>query len=153
MKRLALTPADSVHFSQRVRKLRFFESMNMAILESILEGLLLFEYQRGDTVCRQGEPGDSFFVVQAGRLSVSARKGRFSWPKQVATLAAGDCFGEMALLRQAPRNATVACLAPSRIFVLPARHFQAVLEQNPEFAAQIQDLALTRQFELDHHYE
>jgi CRP-like cAMP-binding protein len=152
MKRLSVTPSDAVQFSRSVRKLRLFESMNMGLLEKILEGLLFFEYGRGEAVCLQGEAGDSFYVVQQGRLSVSLRKGKLSKPKPVATLEAGDCFGEMALLRQAPRNATVACLDPSRIFVLPARHFQTVLGQNPGFAAEIQELAATRQFELDHRY-
>jgi CRP-like cAMP-binding protein len=75
-----------------------------------------------------------------------------SLPKKMATLGPGDCFGEMALLNEAPRNATVACQSASRLFVLPASHFRAVLARNPEFAKEINDLASTRQFELDHKF-
>ena len=64
MKRLSLTPADTVQFSKIVRGLNFFGSMNMAMLERILEGLQLFECERGEKVCVQGEVGDTFFVVQ-----------------------------------------------------------------------------------------
>lgn len=149
MQRLPTTPADTVQFSRIVRRLDFFGAMNMAMLERILDGLQIVAYARGEKVCVQGEVGDTFFVVHQGRLSVSIKKGRLSLPRRVATLEPGDCFGEMALLRQAPRNATVECLAPSRIFVLPAQHFQAVLEQNPEFSGQIHELAATRQLQLD----
>lgn len=150
MKRLSITPAETVQFSKIVRGLNFFGSMNMAMLEKILDGIQLFECDRGEKVCVQGEVGDTFFVVQKGSLTVSVRKGRLSLPKQIATLGPGDCFGEMALLHQAPRNATVACHSASRLFVLPASHFRAVLAQNPEFAKEINDLANSRQFELDH---
>jgi CRP-like cAMP-binding protein len=149
MHRLPTTPADTVQFSRIVRRLKFFGALNMMMLERILDGLQIFEYAKGEKVCVQGATGDTFFVVHQGRLSVSFKKGSLSFSRRVATLEPGDCFGEMALLHQAPRNATVECLTPSRIFVLPARHFQAVLEKNPEFSDQIRELAAARQSELD----
>ncbi len=149
MKRLSLTAADTVQFSKIVRGLKFFGSMNMAMLERVLEGLQLCEGERGEKVCVQGEVGDTFFVVQKGGLTVSVRKGRLSWSRRIARLGPGDCFGEMALLNDAPRNATVACDSVSRLFVLAASHFRAVLDQNPEFSKEINELASARQFELD----
>lgn len=149
MKQLVVTTEDTVQFSRAARKLHFFGSMNMVLLERILEGIKVFEFDTGEKVCVQGAPGDCFFVVHKGKLSVSVKKGRFAWSKRVATLGPGDCFGEMALLRQAPRNATVACLAVSRVFALPAQHFKAVLEQNPEFSRDIRELTEARQIELD----
>jgi CRP-like cAMP-binding protein len=150
MQRLDLTPADTVRLSQALRRWKFFGSMDVALLEQVLAGVQLCGFAKGEEVCRQGEAGDAFFVVQQGALTVGRKRGRFSWPRRVATLGPGDCFGEMALLGQAPRNATVACAEASRIFVLPGRHFQAVLARNPEFAAGIRGLAEARQFELDH---
>lgn len=149
MKPLPVHPADTVRFSQIVRGLHFFGAMDMALLERVLEGLELREYGRGEKVCVQGEAGDFFFVVRDGRLAVTVRRGHLSLPKRIASLGPGDCFGEMALLAHAPRNATVACSVPSTVFVLPASHFQGVLERNPEFASQIRELAEARQAELD----
>jgi CRP-like cAMP-binding protein len=150
MRRLDLAAADTVQFTQMVRKFRFFGALRMEVLERVLGGLHLYAFDRGEKVCSEGQPGDSFFVVQRGRLSVTRRAGRILGSRKVAVLEPGDCFGEMALLDQTPRNATVACLEPSRVFVLPARHFQGVMEQNPEFAQEIRGLAELRQFELDH---
>jgi CRP-like cAMP-binding protein len=153
LKQLAVTPAESVEFSRIARNLHFFASMKMGMLERILEGIQVFEFKRGEKVCVQGEAGDFFFVVQKGSLDVSVRKGALSFAKKVATLERGDCFGEMALLHQAPRNATVTCATVSRIYALSALHFKAVLAQNPEFAKHINDLSAARQFELDHQYD
>jgi CRP-like cAMP-binding protein len=153
MKRLSLTAADTVQFSKIVRGLKFFGSMNMAMLERILDGLQLFACDRGEKLCVQGEAGDTFFVVQEGSLTVSVKKGKLSLSKKLATLGPGNCFGEMALLHDAPRNATVACNSVCRLFVLPAAHFRSVLEKNPEFAKEINDLASARQSELDHRFD
>lgn len=152
MKHSPVTSSDAVEFSQLARKLRFFASMKVGLMERILNGMNVFEFARGEKVCTQGEPGDFFFIVHKGELEVSVRKGTFSLGKKVATLGPGDCFGEMALLHEAPRNATVTCKTKSRVFALSAGHFQAVLAQNPDFSQSIQDLSATRQFELDHRY-
>jgi CRP-like cAMP-binding protein len=150
LKHLAITPAESAEFSRIARKLHFFAAMKMEMLERILEGLQVFEYGPGEKVCAQGGAGDFLFVVQQGTLAVSVRKKALSFARKVATLGPGDCFGEMALLNQAPRNATVTCQSPCRIFALSALYFQAVLGQNPEFSRVILDLSSGRQFELDH---
>ena len=152
MKRLVMNPSDTGQFSRIARGLNFFATMNLSMLEAVLQGLGLFAFERGEKVCVQGGAGDSFFVIQEGTLSVSSKNGVLSFSKRVAVLEEGDCFGEMALLRQTPRNATVARTTPSRIFVLPAQHFQTVVEQNPVFAAELRSLATLRQLELNHRY-
>lgn len=149
MKLLPLLPVDTVQFSQSVRGLHFFGAMDMVLLERVLEGLELRQYAGGDRICVQGEEGDFFFVVRTGKLTVTTRRGGLSLARRVATLGPGDCFGEMALLHRAPRNATVSCATSSTVFVLPAAHFQGVLQRNPEFAKEIRDLAAARQAELD----
>lgn len=145
MKPLPVTADDTIAFSRIVRGLRFFGSMDMVLLERILEGLQLAAYGRGEKVCVQGEAGHFFFVVRSGTLTVSRRRGGLSLPHRVAELGPGDCFGEMALLDEAPRNATVSCRTDCVVYVLPAVHFRSVLARNPEFAAQIRALAAARQ--------
>ncbi len=66
----------------------------------------------GKVLCKEGETGREFFVIIDGTVEVEA-KG-----KHVATLGAGDFVGEIALLEQVPRMATVTVKTPVRFFVL-----------------------------------
>ena len=75
----------------------------------------------GDEIVRQGEVGDSFFVVASGQLAVT-RDG-----EPVRTLQRGDYFGELALLDDAPRAATVRAVTPCRLFAVPRSAFDAIV--------------------------
>lgn len=149
MEKLPLTDTETVLFTKMVKKINFFATMNMGLLEKILHRINYYQYNAGEKVCRQGDPGDSFFVVAEGKLKVSVREA-FLFSRTLATFGPGDCFGEMALLERKPRNATVTCEENSKIFVLAADNFDQVLAENPAFKQEIQKLASDRQFELDH---
>lgn len=148
MKKLPMTSAETMEFAKMVRKVKFFASMNMGLLEKILDRVSLYQYDKGEKVCRQGDTGNSFYVVYSGVLDVSVKKGLFSLSKQVASLNPGDFFGEMSLLSRAPRNATVSCASEAKLFVLLADNFDQVLNENPAFAQEIKRLAAERDFEL-----
>jgi CRP-like cAMP-binding protein len=149
MNKLALTDADIVRFMRIVKKIKFFSSIDTVLLEKILERVSLFQCDTGESVCRQGGPGDAFYVVSEGRLRVSVREA-FVFSRTLAHLVAEDCFGEMALLNKEPHNASVTCEENSKIFVLKADSFYQVLQENPTFSAEIKKLAADRQFELTH---
>jgi MFS family permease len=79
------------------------------------------EVPPGETVVTEGEPGDDFFVVEAGGLSVSV-DGR-----EVRRLEPGDSFGEVALLRRVPRTATVSATRTSVLLTLDHEAFVATV--------------------------
>jgi CRP/FNR family transcriptional regulator, cyclic AMP receptor protein len=92
-------------------------------LERVCEDL---EVEPGKVLCKEGEVGHEFFVIVDGKVQV-ARQGR-----RVATLGGGDFLGEIALVTELPRTATVTVETPVRLFVLTRREFHAVLDQNPK---------------------
>ncbi|KAF0124185.1 MAG: small-conductance mechanosensitive channel [Elusimicrobia bacterium] len=148
MKKLQLTDAETVLFTRISRKINFFARMNMGLLEEILKRIEYYQFDKGEKVCRQGEPGDSFYVVAEGRLGVRVKTGLI-FSRKVAELIPGDCFGEMALLTRAPRTATVACEEESKLFILKVDHFEEAVKQNPAFAEEIKKLADARKSALN----
>jgi CRP/FNR family transcriptional regulator, cyclic AMP receptor protein len=83
------------------------------------------EVPAGRVLCKEGDRGREFFVLVEGEVEV-ARKGR-----RVAALGPGDFVGEISLLEQTPRTATVTAKTPLRFFVLTPQEFQQVLDENP----------------------
>jgi CRP/FNR family transcriptional regulator, cyclic AMP receptor protein len=92
-------------------------------LERVCEDL---EVEPGRVLCKEGDIGHEFFVLVNGKVQVT-QKGR-----PVATLTGGDFLGEIALVTELPRTATVTAETPVRLFVLTTREFDAVLDRNPK---------------------
>lgn len=83
-------------------------------------------FQPGDLIIRQGEEGHSAFVVTSGEVAITREEGGRTL--ELARLAAGECFGEIALLTDAPRNASARALTPVDLIVLPRDQFLVLSE-------------------------
>jgi CRP-like cAMP-binding protein len=80
----------------------------------------------------EGAPGYSFFVLREGSATVSIDG------VEVRTLGEGDFFGELALLADGRRTATVTTASPSRVLVLFGTEFRQLQQEHPEIAARIE---------------
>jgi Cyclic nucleotide-binding domain/Major Facilitator Superfamily len=101
----------------RLRALPIFAPLDPATLEGLARCLEPVELAAGVPVVREGERGDCFYVVAEGELDVTVGG------EQVSTLERGDCFGEIALLREVPRTATVTSRTPVRLDSLDSASF------------------------------
>lgn len=147
MHKLPLGPAQVSHLSTALRKLSFFSGMSLGDLERFIAITNLYEYDGGRTVFKKGDVGDALYVVHTGMVRVIS-KPIFFWPaKTIATLGPDDIFGEMALLDQPYRTATVVTEGPTQLFVLLSSNFNGILNENPAFARDIRQIAQTRAFE------
>jgi CRP-like cAMP-binding protein len=97
----------------------------------------------GHVLVKEGERGLEFFVIVSGRAKVS-RKGR-----KVGEVGPGDFFGELALLIDADRNATVTALTPMEAIVLSRREFEAALADAPRMTRRIMSGMARRLAEYD----
>jgi len=126
-----------------LRSLPLFSPMAPHALESTAHALERMDVSAGSTVIREGEEGDRFYVIADGSVEVT-HAGR-----PLATLARGDGFGEIALLRAAPRNATCTAVTDSTLYALQRDDFLAVVTGHPSSGAEAERLATTRQLEVD----
>lgn len=110
--------------------------------ESTLEFLAARLVQRrvaaGDTIVRQGEPGDDFYLVSDGRVRVTVDGA------EVGELGPGEGFGEIALLRDVPRTATVAAVEDTTLHALDRAQFLAAVTRHAESATAAERLAGSR---------
>jgi len=110
-------------------------------------GVLGREYLHGDVICRQGEPGDRMYVVQVGHVEVLREEG--ATEVVVGHLAAGDVFGEMAIVEQKPRSATVRAKGTARVLTLDKRAFLTRVHEDPSLAFRILEKMCARVRRLD----
>lgn len=89
------------------------------------------DLREGTVITREGRPGREFFVLISGTARVT-QSG-----EEVAQLGAGDWFGEIALLTNAPRTATVVATTPVDVLVITDRRFKTVVETMPSIALKI----------------
>lgn len=113
--------APTMQAYAELRGLPPFRTLSTADLALVLEHGEWRNVSPGERLIQQGEAGDTFFVVGAGQVDVD-RDGEI-----VATLGPGQHFGEIALLTDAPRNASVTAHTPLRVFALDREGFVSVI--------------------------
>jgi CRP-like cAMP-binding protein len=93
------------------------------------------EFQAGDVLFREGDPGDLMYVVQSGAVSIAKEIG--GERKVLAVLGPGEFLGEMAILNGKPRTATATVLEPTRCLVIEARTLEQMVAKNSEIAVRL----------------
>ncbi|MEJ2231692.1 MAG: FAD-dependent oxidoreductase, partial [Nitrospirales bacterium] len=79
-------------------------------------------FQQGDIIIQQGEIGDRFYIIESGEVEI-IRESPGKPEERLSTRSAGDSFGELALLQDVPRTATVRCLTPVNVISFNRRDF------------------------------
>jgi CRP/FNR family cyclic AMP-dependent transcriptional regulator len=90
------------------------------------------EFAKGTVLFREGEPGREMFVVQHGRVNVSKKVGEVE--KILSSMGPGEFLGEMSILNNKPRSATATCAEDSKLLVIDAKTFEAMIRGNGEVA-------------------
>jgi CRP-like cAMP-binding protein len=108
-----------------------FSQLSTKERRHVAKALGVHEVADGVMLVRQGEAGDTFYVLLEGSAKV-VRNGR-----RTATLDAGAWFGELALLDPAPRNADVVTVGPATVGILDARSFRRLVGELPAMTARL----------------
>ncbi len=133
--------ADGSHVSvssHRLRAIPLLADLAPELLSDVARLCVTHSFRANDEVFRQGDPGDTFYLVVRGRFQV-VQNGQV-----VAMVEDGDCFGEIALVTPFPRNATIRAVIPSTCLTLDRAHFQELLANSPTTQERINELVRRR---------
>jgi len=108
-------------------------------------------FPRGTVLFREGAPGREMYVVQQGRVTISKRVGDVE--KILSSLGPGEFLGEMSILNQKPRSATATCAEDSKLLVIDAKTFEAMIRSNAEIAIRMIKKLADRLHEADEQIE
>ena len=126
-----------------LQRFELFASLERGVLEEI-SGLFLTERVAAHrTIFEEADPGERFYILVRGTVEVS-RLGSDGQPVSLAILEDGDYFGELALLSDVVRTATLRTLTPCALLSLSREHFLQLLEKHPGVRAEIMRVGAAR---------
>jgi small-conductance mechanosensitive channel/CRP-like cAMP-binding protein len=117
--------AERERVIQMLRRVPFLEPLSLREQQQLAARIRPMVYASGETVIRQGDEGDSFYVIADGEVEV--RVGAGEQEQVVARLHTGDYFGEMSLMTGEVRTATVVTCCDSQFYLISKRAFESLI--------------------------
>lgn len=126
----------------------FVQKLDDATWEAMARLFTTENFPRQRLVFQEGDIGEKFYIIVRGRVAVS-RMGPSGQERQIAVLEDGDFFGEVALIKRAPRMATIRTITDCMLLSLSAEHLLRVIDDNPGIRADIEEAVRERTFASD----
>ncbi|MEI7481912.1 MAG: cyclic nucleotide-binding domain-containing protein [Elusimicrobiota bacterium] len=120
-----------------LKNIRLFEGIKKRDLIHILENLQERTYLKGETIFTQGDIGRALFIVFSGKIALSRLERGTEKSEIIAEVQPGEFFGEMALLEEMPRTATVYALEETKVFMLFKIKLETLLFARPKIGVVI----------------
>jgi CRP/FNR family transcriptional regulator, cyclic AMP receptor protein len=124
--------ASNIEF---LRHVRLFQELDDHTLTEIGNAAVEQRWESGQEIVRQGDTGVGMFIVRSGKVEICQEHA--GKDEKVRDLGPGDVFGEMALLDEFPRSATVRAVEPTTCLGLTRWHFRGILESHPQIALKL----------------
>jgi Na+:H+ antiporter len=132
--------------AELLKNVPFFQGISPEDFEVVAESLRRRTAPAGDAIVRQGDGGSSLFLVARGVVRVTRMDGGIG--RDIATLMAGDFFGEMALLHGGQRTATCRAVTPCALYELRRDDLESVMETSASMREALEAADRTRRQEL-----
>ncbi len=137
--------ADAAATLAYLKKVPIFSKLPARELEFVARSVKERVYEPGTVIVKQGEPGVGFFLIAEGRVEVARDKHK------IRDMGAGEFFGEMALMEERIRTATVTAAERTRCLQLVRWDFRALLKENPDLAVKMLEVVVQRMREQPPH--
>lgn len=126
-----------------LKDIPLFSDLSPSDVQAVLRICIPVDLPSGETVCRQGAPGDCMYVIEQGTVAVTVQ-AQGGEPVQVASLGAGEIIGEMTLVDSQPRSASVIATTTVRAFRIDRADFDRLRsEMHPSVYKISRRIALT----------
>ncbi|KRF02407.1 hypothetical protein ASG89_24345 [Paenibacillus sp. Soil766] len=117
-----------------IKDMEMFKDFSNIELAKLLGKLDKVKAQAGDTLFEQGDPGDSMYLIESGRIELFSQK-QDSTRQSLASLQDGDTLGEMALLTNEPRSATAIVAVESVLYYIDRETFDRLVIEQPQISS------------------
>ena len=125
-----------------LKRISFLEFLKMSEMDALIGGLEKRPFRKGEMIIKQGQKGDRFYLMGAGTVGIY--RDKLLSRTRIATLGPESFFGEMALIDDSPRSATVIGDQDGELYALSRDSFQKILLNNPGIGAIIRQIAAFR---------
>lgn len=132
---------------ESLRNVPLFEGFQPKQLKSLARWTTTRSYAAGQTIVSEGQTGLGLYVIQSGKVRISIHSARGEI--DLRTMGAGESFGEIALLDDRPRSATVTAVEPTTAVLLDKSQFLAEIHSHPEMALAMLPVLVTWLREAD----
>jgi hypothetical protein len=133
-------PDETIELLKKVDILQPLKDEEVTMLAEDLSHHL---FGKGEAICKQGDPGTTFYIIKSGLIAVKV-KGADGVEVEVARLKPGSYFGEMSLLTGDPRSSTCTAVEDSELLCLDRDTFGVLLQENPPIAQTMSDILASR---------
>jgi len=130
--------SDTAAYVASLRKVPLFAGLTAEELGLIARSVKERVYEPGTVIVRQGDPGMGFYLIADGRVEVTHDGHR------IRELGPGEFFGEMALMEERARTATVTARERTRCLQLVRWDFRALLKEHPDLAVRLLEVVVRR---------
>lgn len=114
-----------------------FSSLDKKELQTLAKSSQERTYSAGTKLFSQGDSGSGLYILKSGKVSISQHSGTQGAEKEINTVGAGETLGEMALLDDQPRSATVTAVEDVTALLLPVWEFRGVIKAHPDIALKL----------------
>lgn len=136
-------------YEDALSKVPIFSGLTKKELQELSANAREREYPAGETLVRQGESGVGLFVILSGKVRVLQHAD--GGERQLGVYGPGAALGELALLDDQPRSATIVASEPTKVLIIPVWDFRAALRENPEISLKLLSVLSQRLRKVESH--
>src|SRR3989338_10980364 len=128
--------AREIYFNTQLKSVPLFSNLSNRQLDILYKAGVIKKFTRGDVIVYQDDPGDTFYIVVSGRVKVTLLNED---GKEIvlAVLKECDFFGELSLLDNEPRSASVIVMEDATLFLLTQMQFHQLITAHPDILRKV----------------